>query len=38
MPGPGNYTERASNFGNTKGAPGMGSKYTTKTNFNPGPG
>ena len=38
MPGPGNYTEKPSTFGTTKGAASMGSKYKPERNYNPGPG
>ena len=38
-PGPGNYTQDINEFGKqAKGVAGMGSKYKTARNTNPGPG
>ena len=38
MPGPGNYTEQRSTFGQTNNAFTMGAKFDEKVNSNPGPG
>ena len=38
MPGPGNYAESKSTFGQTHMAPTMGAKFEEKVNSNPGPG
>ena len=37
-PGPGNYGELKSTFGQTHMAPTMGAKFEEKVNSNPGPG
>ena len=38
MPGPGNYSELKSTFGQTHNAPTMGAKIEERINSNPGPG
>ena len=38
MPGPGNYAEQKSTFGQTHNAPTMGAKIEERYNMNPGPG
>ena len=38
MPGPGNYADQKSTFGQTHNAPTMGARIEEKVNMNPGPG
>ena len=38
MPGPGNYAEQKSTFGQTNNAPTMGARIEERYNANPGPG
>ena len=38
MPGPGNYAEQKSTFGQTHNAPTMGAKIEERYTANPGPG
>ena len=38
MPGPGNYTDQKSTFGQTHNAPTMGARIEERINMNPGPG
>ena len=38
MPGPGNYADSISTFGNTQNAPTMSARLEERVNLNPGPG